>query len=135
MTCTTRRPSSGGVDESRAWGWLLSIVDYHRPDLLISLGDWGYAVNFDEFYELLERVRVWSIYGNHDNLDVLELLRNKLADKPEPVLIKDGGVREFGGLRFGAINGVAALGKKDKRALHGSIQRSLWRLLGVLGAR
>ena len=29
-----------GVDESRAGGWLLGIVDYHKPDLLVSLGDW-----------------------------------------------------------------------------------------------
>ncbi len=30
-----------GVDESRAWDWLLSVIDNHRPDLLISLGDWA----------------------------------------------------------------------------------------------
>lgn len=57
-----------GVDESRAWEWLLGIVDYHRLDLLISLGDWGEAVNEGEFYELLRKMRVWSIYGNHENL-------------------------------------------------------------------
>jgi len=28
-----------GIDESKAWKRLLFIVDYHRPDLLISLGD------------------------------------------------------------------------------------------------
>ncbi len=46
-----------GIDESKAWEGLLNIVDYHRPDLLISLGDWGKAINEAEFYELLKRVR------------------------------------------------------------------------------
>jgi len=47
-----------GIDESRAWEWLLGIVDYHRPDLLISLGDWGEAISETEFYDLLKKVRV-----------------------------------------------------------------------------
>jgi hypothetical protein len=34
-----------GVDESKAWGWPLSIVDYHEPDILLGGGDWGNAVN------------------------------------------------------------------------------------------
>ena len=34
-----------GVYESKAWEWLLNIVNYHKPNLLISLGDWGEAVN------------------------------------------------------------------------------------------
>ena len=38
--------------------WLLDIVDYYRPDLLISLGDWGEAIIEEEFYDLLKRVRV-----------------------------------------------------------------------------
>lgn len=106
-----------GVDESRAWGWLLGIVDYHRPDLLISLGDWGGAVNPREFYELLRRVRVWSIYGNHDNLEVLGRMYNVLAGGYEPVLMRDGEVREFDGLRFGAINGIVALGRRMRRGV------------------
>jgi len=68
--------SSGGVDESKAWEWLLSVVDYHKPDLLISLGEWGEAVNPVEFHGLLRRVRVWGIYGSHDNLHALEHMHN-----------------------------------------------------------
>lgn len=47
-----------GVDESRAWEWLLSMVDYHKPDILLSCGDGGTAINFEEFYELLKKIIV-----------------------------------------------------------------------------
>ena len=106
-----------GVDESKAWEWLLLVVDYHKPDLLISLGDWGYAVNPAEFYELLRRVRVWSIYGNHDNLEVLRKMYNVLADKYEQVLMDDGEIREIDGVRFGAINGIVALKRKERKGV------------------
>jgi len=106
-----------GVDQSKAWTWLLSVVDYHRPDLLISLGDWGKAVNESDFGELLRRVRVWSIYGNHDILGVLGKMFNIVGGKLEPVVMDDGEVREFGGLRFGAINGIIALKKRGKEGV------------------
>ena len=106
-----------GVDEPKAWEWLLSIVDYHKPDLLISLGDWGYDINSAEFYELLKRVRVWSIYGNHDNLEVLKSLYNVAAGRFEPVLMGDGEVREFSGLEFGGINGIVALRRKERKGV------------------
>jgi len=106
-----------GVDQSKAWTWLLSIVNYHRPDLLISLGDWGEAVNEGEFYELLKKVRVWSIYGNHENLGVLRKMSNVVEGRLEPVLMDDGEVRGFGGLRFGAINGIIALKRREKRGV------------------
>jgi len=107
-----------GVDQSKAWIWLLNVVDYHRPDLLISLGDWGEAVNESDFNELLRRVRVWSIYGNHDILGVLGKMFNIIGDKLEPVIMDDSEVREFGGLRFGAINGIIALKKREKKGVH-----------------
>ena len=106
-----------GIDESKAWRWLLDIVDYHKPGLLISLGDWGEATNEDEFYELLKKTRVWSIYGNHDNLDVLRKMYNILTDNYEPVLMNDGEIRELGGIRFGAINGIVALRRREKRGV------------------
>jgi len=34
-----------GIDESKAWDWLLPIIDYHKPDLLLSGDDWGSAIN------------------------------------------------------------------------------------------
>ena len=105
------------VDESKAWSWLMSIVDYHKPDLLISLGDWGEAVNEEEFFELLKKVRVWSIYGNHENIEVLKRMYNVLVDKYEPILMEDGEVWGFAGLRFGAINGIVALRRRMRKGV------------------
>ncbi len=106
-----------GIDESRAWKWLLSIVDYHRPDLLISLGDWGEAINEVEFYELLKKVRVWSLYGNHENMNVLRKMYNILTDSYEPILMNDGEIREFNGIRFGGINGIIAFRRRERKGV------------------
>jgi len=104
-------------NSSKSWEWLVDIVDYHKPNLLIGLGDWGEAVNEAEFYELLRKVRVWSIYGNHENLNVLKNAYNVLSGYHEPVLLSDGEVREFSGLRFGAINGIIALRRREKKGM------------------
>jgi len=66
------------------------------------------------------RVRVWCIYVNHENLEVLRRMYNVLTDKYEPVLIGDGKVRKFAGIRFGAINGIVAL---RRRSGHGIPQK------------
>ena len=95
----------------------MNIVDYHKPDLLLSCGDWGEAVNLREVYGLLRRVRVWSIYGNHENLGVLRRMYNVLTDSYEPVLMGDGEIREFAGLRFGAINGIVALRRRERKGI------------------
>lgn len=58
-----------GVDKSKAWGWLLSVVDYRRPDYVLSYGDRVTGVSLDELYELLERTVVMSIHGNHENAE------------------------------------------------------------------
>ena len=106
-----------GVDESRAWEWLLLIVDYHKPDLLLSCGDWGTAVNEAEFYELLRRTLVLTIYGNHENMDVLVKLRNVKSRTCLPVLMEDGRVYEFNGLRIAGISGIIALKKKIRKGV------------------
>ncbi len=75
-----------GMDKSKAWSWLMSIVDYHKPDLLLSCGDWGSAVTLVEFCTILEKTVVLTIYGNHENMPVLESLHN--VKEPLPVLLK-----------------------------------------------
>lgn len=103
-----------GVDESKAWEWLLSIVRLHRPDALLSCGDWGEAVTVQEFEELLEEVEVYTVYGNHENLDVLRLLRNRNG---EPVLLEDCKVITVGGARIAGINGIIAPTGRPKRGV------------------
>jgi len=78
-----------GVDESKAWSWLMRMVDYHKPDLLLSCGS---AINSEEFYELLRKTVVLTIYGNHENLEVMKSLYNVRCDRYLPVLMEDGRV-------------------------------------------
>ena len=106
-----------GYDESRAWGWLMGIVDYHKPDLLLGGGDWGSAVNEGEFYELLRRVVVLTIYGNHENMGVLTRLYNVRSDTYLPILMEDGRVYELGGLRVAGISGVISRRRKMKKGV------------------
>lgn len=94
-----------GVDESLAWNWLLGIVKRHRPVALLSCGDWGEAVNVSEFDELLEETEVYTIYGNHEDLSVLRLLRNRSG---RAVLLEDCEVVEVCGVKVAGINGIIA---------------------------
>ena len=106
-----------GVVESRAWEWLLSIVDYHEPDLLLSCGDWGTAISFEGFYELLKKTIVLTIYGNHENINVLTKMYNIKADIYLSVLMEDGRAYGIGGLRVAGINGIIAKKRKTKKGV------------------
>jgi len=106
-----------GVDESRAWSWLMEVVDYHRPNLLLSCGDWGSAVNPEEFYELLKKVIVLTIYGNHENMEVLTKLYNVRSDRYLPVLMEDGKVCVFGDLRIAGINGIISEKRRSRKGV------------------
>lgn len=52
---------------------LLSVLDYHRPDLAFM---WYSDEEISEnmFRRLLEKVKVPSVHGNHNNLEVLREL-------------------------------------------------------------
>ncbi|MEM4971977.1 MAG: hypothetical protein QXE01_12080 [Sulfolobales archaeon] len=106
-----------GFDEGMAWEWLLSIVDYHSPEYLLSCGDWGTAVNVGEFYELLRRTVVLTIYGNHENMDVLSKLYNIRSDEYLPVLMDDGRVYDIGGLRVTGISGIISTGRRQRKGV------------------
>jgi len=106
-----------GIDESKAWSWLMEIVDYHRPNLLLSCGDWGSAINPEEFYKLLERTTVLTIYGNHDNMDVLTKMYNIRTSNYLPILMKDGEIYKFNDLNIAGINGIIAKKKKTKKGV------------------
>ncbi len=66
---------------------------------------------------MLKRVRTWSIYGNHENLEVLRKMYNVLTGRYEPVLMGDGEIRELNGIKFSAINGIVALKRKVKKGV------------------
>jgi Icc-related predicted phosphoesterase len=106
-----------GFDEGRAWEWLLSIVDYHSPEYLLSCGDWGGAVNESEFYMLLRKAIVLTIYGNHEKTDVLSKLYNVRSNSYLPVLMEDGKIYNMGDLRVAGINGIIARERKYKKGV------------------
>jgi len=78
-----------------------------RPDLILCCGDWGDPdqVTEPDLAEFLEIAPVYSTFGNHDPLDILSRLRNRDGS---PVLLAQGTVHEFAGLRLAAIGGIWA---------------------------
>ena len=77
------------------------------PDLLLSCGDWGDADQVAEpaLAALLEVVPIYTTFGNHDPLELLGRLRNRDGTA---VLLEQGRVHEYGGLRLAAIGGIWA---------------------------
>ena len=106
-----------GIDERKAWSWLMGIIDYHKPDLLLSCGDWGTAITHEKFYNLLEKCPILTIYGNHENLSILKSLHNIKTDEHLAILMKDGEVYEFHGLRIAGINGVVSVRRKSRKGI------------------
>jgi Icc-related predicted phosphoesterase len=78
-----------------------------RPDLILSCGDWGDPEQVSEqvLQDLLRRVPVYTTFGNHDPLEILARLKNR---DESPVLIGQGLVQEFAGIRLAAIGGIWA---------------------------
>ncbi len=93
--------------------------------MLLSCGDWGHEINTEEFYELLKKTIVLTIYGNHENMPVLESLHNVRSSEYLPVLIRDGEIYEFDGLRIAGINSIISLKKKVKKGV--PRRKSSWR--------
>jgi Icc-related predicted phosphoesterase len=79
----------------------------YRPDLILSCGDWGDPDQVAEsaVSALLERVPIYTTFGNHDPVEVLAGLRNQDGSA---VLLGQGDVQHFGGLRLAAIGGIWA---------------------------
>jgi len=59
---------SSKSSEIEAFKWLKKIVKYHMPEYLLSAGDWGYEVDMKNFIDILNLTKIYTIYGNHDNL-------------------------------------------------------------------
>ncbi len=78
-----------------------------RPDVLFSCGDWGDSdqVSEADLVPFLDRIPVYTTFGNHDAIELLARLRN--ADG-SAVLLPQGEVRVVAGLRLAAIGGIWA---------------------------
>ena len=78
-----------------------------KPDLIISCGDWGDPdeVNAAELQDILSIAPILTVYGNHDDLELLSSTTNMDGS---PILLSPGEVREAAGLRFAGISGIRA---------------------------
>lgn len=103
-----------GVDESKALQWLKKAIAKEKPDILIGLGDWGHAWKPEDWQGLLQLVKIYAIFGNHENLDLLKALRNSDGTR---ILQQDGQIQMIAGLKFGFINGVISDPPKAKEGV------------------
>lgn len=106
-----------GVYQGGALKWLLKIVDRTKPTALVGLGDWGNAWTIDDWNLLTSMVTTHAIFGNHDNVDLLESVKNKDGSK---ILTHDGEIRNIEGIKFGFINGIMS----DKGTPRRNVPRS-----------
>jgi len=84
-----------GYDESVAVEWLLEIIDKTEPEVLISAGDWDEGMTPEDFRKINSKVKLFTIYGNHENFPVIETYA-----------MPNGKVFEVGGLKIAGINGL-----------------------------
>jgi uncharacterized protein len=82
-------------------------IELEDPDLLLCCGDWGDPGELDAkvLADVLRKVPVLSVFGNHDDL---ELLRSTVNEDGTPMLLPPGCVHEHGGLRIAGISGIWA---------------------------
>jgi Icc-related predicted phosphoesterase len=82
-------------------------IKQYEPDGLLSCGDWGDPEELSEadLRKFTDRLPALTTYGNHDALDLLRGWRNSDGSH---VLADQGDVRDFLGLRIGAIGGIWA---------------------------
>jgi Icc-related predicted phosphoesterase len=101
MRITAISDMHGNLGSARA------ALDLTEPDLILCCGDWGDPgeVNPADLQSITAKARVLTVYGNHDDLDVLSAARNTDGS---PALLSPGEIREVGGLRFAGISGIWA---------------------------
>jgi Icc-related predicted phosphoesterase len=93
---------------------LFRLLDAEPADGLLCVGDWGDPgqVSSGTWDDLLARVSLLTVFGNHDDLSLLGSLRNRDGSA---VLFRQGERREFAGL---AVAGVSGIWAKSRRLPH-----------------
>jgi len=106
------------IDQSRTFLHLYSAIEKENPDLLISAGDFGKEATREMFDPIIKSVHLLTIYGNHDDIALVQNLRN--ADGSS-CWLRDGEVLELSGLRIAGINGNIAW--KRKKSHHKTVEQ------------
>ncbi len=85
----------------------MKAADTLKPDLLLCCGDWGDPEQLDDgdLEAFLDCCPVVSTFGNHDPLELLQRLKNRDGSA---VLLGQGEVREYQGVRLAGIGGIWA---------------------------
>ena len=105
-----------GRDESRVFEALCRAVEAEKPDLVLSAGDFGEEATEEMFRPISKQSYFLTIYGNHDNVDLIKSLRNEDGSS----CWLSGNIREWQGLRIAAVNGNIATRKR--KAHHHTMQ-------------
>jgi Icc-related predicted phosphoesterase len=89
------------------FGWVPEALDRLRPDLFLCVGDWGDPGETAqaEYEEVIRRVPTLSVFGNHDDRELLGQLRNRDGTT---VLLGQGESRPAAGLTVMGISGIWA---------------------------
>lgn len=98
-----------GQDQSSVFEWLYNVVEMEKPNLLVSSGDFGEEATLEMFQPPLKQTSILTIYGNHDNLQLIQNLRNY---DNSYCWLPDGIVREWNEIRIVGINGNLAVRKR-----------------------
>ena len=100
-----------GRDQGNSLEWLLGIIRHSGAEQLVGFGDLGNSWSMQDWQRLTRQVKVTAIYGNHDNVYILQRAKN--ADG-SAVLATDGEIRQIGGFKFGFINGIISARRTEK---------------------
>lgn len=84
-----------------------SAIAVAQPDVLLCCGDWGDPgeIDLDALSRFTDRMPVYTVYGNHDDLDLLAEWQNRDGSA---VVLEDGAPQRIGELLLGGINGIWA---------------------------
>ena len=82
--------------------FLFELINYHKPNILLSNGDLGEAINEEIINKIKQNCIFYVIYGNHDNIEIL---------RKTGVLIEDGEIKEIEGIKISGINGIIGFRK------------------------
>ncbi len=95
-------------DDERQWDWLFNIVEKEEPQILLSAGDWGHCKY--RLHEILPKVKIYTIYGNHDDVEYLANLRNVDGSK----VLLDAEKVKLNKYILGGISGIVSLKRRVK---------------------
>lgn len=89
------------------WRPLWEMLEALQPEVVLCCGDWGDPgqVSPADFQRLLAQAHVWTVYGNHDDLNLLRSLWNLDGT---PVLLPQGKRTRLGEVEGLGISGIWA---------------------------